>query len=54
MAASKVAIGGKSSNRKKALDILWNMKKDKEVVEESKRILLKHTLSDRNKLTENS
>ena len=34
--------------RKKASDILWNLKKNPEVKKESKRILLKHTLSDRN------
>jgi len=34
--------------RKKASDILWNLKKNPEVNKESKRILLKHTLSDRN------
>ena len=34
--------------RKKAADILWNLKKNPEVKKESTRILLKHTLSDRN------
>ena len=34
--------------RKKASDILWNLKKNPEVRKESNRILLKHTLSDRN------
>ena len=34
--------------RKKASDILWNLKKNPEVKKESKLILLKHTLSDRN------
>jgi len=33
--------------RKKASDILWNLKKNSEVKKESKRILLKHTLSNR-------
>lgn len=42
------------TNRKKALDILWSMKKDKEVVKENQRILSKHTLSDRNRMTNNS
>tara|TARA_R110001632_G_scaffold39718_8_gene99357 strand:+ start:1648 stop:2544 length:897 start_codon:yes stop_codon:yes gene_type:complete len=35
-------------NRKKASDVLWNMKKKSEVINESKRILIRHTLSDRN------
>ena len=34
--------------RKKASDILWNLKKNPEVRKESNRIVLKHTLSDRN------
>jgi deoxyribodipyrimidine photo-lyase len=34
--------------RKKASDLLWNMKKNTEVKKESKRILGKHTLSNRN------
>ena len=34
-------------NRKKASDILWNMKKNSEVQKENKRILAKHTFSDR-------
>lgn len=33
-------------NRKKASDILWNMKKDPEVKKESIRILKKHTIND--------
>ena len=37
-------------NRKRASDILWNMKKDPEVVRESNRILKRHTLQDRNRL----
>ncbi|WP_298765982.1 cryptochrome/deoxyribodipyrimidine photo-lyase family protein [uncultured Polaribacter sp.] len=36
--------------RKKASDILWKMKNDPDVFNESKRILFKHTLSDRNRL----
>jgi deoxyribodipyrimidine photo-lyase len=36
--------------RKKASDILWNMKKNTEVKKESERILRKHTLSNRNSL----
>ena len=34
-------------NRKKASDILWNMKKNSEVKKENQRILAKHTFSDR-------
>ncbi len=40
--------------RKKASDILWNLKKNKIVKEENIRILSKHTLSDRNILLKNS
>ena len=36
--------------RKNASDILWNLKKNAQVKEENKRILLKHTLSNRNLL----
>jgi len=36
--------------RKKASDILWNMKKNTDVKKESERILKKHTLSNRNSL----
>jgi deoxyribodipyrimidine photo-lyase len=36
--------------RKKASDLLWNMKKNTEVKKESKRILGKHTLSNRNSM----
>jgi deoxyribodipyrimidine photo-lyase len=36
--------------RKKASDILWNMKKNTEVKKESERILRKHTLSNRDSL----
>ena len=36
--------------RKKASDILWNMKKNTEMKKESERILRKHTLSNRNSL----
>ena len=39
--------------RKKASDILWNLKKNPEVKKESKRILLKHTLSGRTLLLNN-
>lgn len=35
-------------SRKKASDILWNLKKNSEVKKESQRILQKHTLSNRN------
>jgi deoxyribodipyrimidine photo-lyase len=38
------------TNRKRALDILWNMKNDEDVVNESRRILIKHTLSDRSRM----
>ena len=41
------------ANRKKALDILWHMKEDLDVVKENKRILQKHTLSNRNRLLSN-
>lgn len=37
-------------NRKRASDILWNMKKDSDVVNESYRILKRHTLQDRNRM----
>ncbi|WP_299117347.1 cryptochrome/deoxyribodipyrimidine photo-lyase family protein [uncultured Winogradskyella sp.] len=37
-------------NRKKASDILWNMKKDPDVIRESFRILKRHTISDRNRM----
>ena len=37
-------------NRKKASDILWNLKKNPQVRSESFRILKKHTITDRNKL----
>lgn len=37
-------------NRKRASEILWNMKDDPEVVKESFRILKRHTLSNRNRL----
>ena len=36
--------------RKKASDILWNMKKDPNVQLENKRILTKHTLKDRKRM----
>ncbi len=38
--------------RKKASDILWNMKKDKDVRKENQRILSKHTLKDRKRMLE--
>jgi deoxyribodipyrimidine photo-lyase len=37
-------------NRKRASDILWNMKEDSEVRRESIRILKRHTLRDRNRM----
>lgn len=37
-------------NRKRASDILWNMKKNPEVIRESFRILKRHTLNNRNRL----
>tara|TARA_B110000091_G_C13782277_1_gene461745 strand:- start:398 stop:1891 length:1494 start_codon:yes stop_codon:yes gene_type:complete len=37
-------------NRKKASDILWNLKKNPQVRSESFRILKKHTITDRNNL----
>ena len=37
------------SARKRASDVLWKMKKDKDVIKENNRILKKHTLSDRTK-----
>ena len=37
-------------NRKKASDILWNLKKNPQVRSESFRILKKHTITDRNRL----
>ena len=40
-------------NRKKASDILWKMRKDPEVVMESRKILTKHTIADRNRMIEN-
>ncbi|MCL4129522.1 UNVERIFIED_CONTAM: hypothetical protein GTU68_060752 [Idotea baltica] len=41
------------SARKKASDILWNLKKNPVVQKESIRILNKHTLSDRNRMLRN-
>ncbi|WOC40581.1 FAD-binding domain-containing protein [Polaribacter sp. HL-MS24] len=41
------------TNRKKASDILWNLKKNPLVQEESFRILKRHTLSNRSKLLPN-
>jgi deoxyribodipyrimidine photo-lyase len=40
-------------SRKKASNILYKMRKDPEVIMETRRILKKHTLSDRNKMLEN-
>jgi deoxyribodipyrimidine photo-lyase len=40
-------------NRKRASDILWNMKEDPEVRHESLRILKRHTLKNRNRLLKN-
>ena len=40
-------------NRKRASDILWNMKDDAEVRRESSRILKRHTLSIRNRMLRN-
>ncbi|NRD24127.1 deoxyribodipyrimidine photo-lyase [Winogradskyella litoriviva] len=37
-------------NRKRASEILWNMKKDPEVLRESYRILKRHTLQDRKRM----
>lgn len=41
-------------NRKRASEILWNMKSDKEVLFESKRILKRHTLQDRKRMLRNN
>ena len=38
------------SNRKKASDMLWNMKKDPKVKKENDRILKKHTIKNRNRM----
>ncbi|RNC86484.1 MAG: deoxyribodipyrimidine photolyase [Winogradskyella sp.] len=40
-------------NRKRASDILWNLKKDPEVKKESFRILKRHTIADRNRMLRN-
>jgi deoxyribodipyrimidine photo-lyase len=40
-------------NRKRASDILWNMKNDAEVRRESSRILKRHTISQRNRMLRN-
>ncbi|AUC14972.1 deoxyribodipyrimidine photolyase [Tenacibaculum sp. SZ-18] len=37
-------------NRKRASEILWNMKKDKDVLRESLRILKKHTINNRSRM----
>jgi len=42
-----------NKNRKLASEILWNMKKDPEVVRESFRILQRHTLKDRGRMLKN-
>ena len=39
-----------NSSRKRASDILWNLQKERRVFIESKRILAKHTLPDRNSI----
>ncbi|WP_445747871.1 deoxyribodipyrimidine photo-lyase/cryptochrome family protein [Polaribacter sp.] len=39
--------------RKKASEILWNLRNDPEVVHESAKILLKHTLKDRTRMLRN-
>ena len=39
-----------NSSRKRASDILWNLQKERRVFLESKRILAKHTLPDRNSI----
>ncbi|WP_288954976.1 FAD-binding domain-containing protein [uncultured Polaribacter sp.] len=41
------------SARKRASDILWNMKKNVKVVKENYRILKKHTISDRKRMLKN-
>lgn len=38
------------SARKKAAEILWNLRNDPEVISESRKILIKHTLSDRTRM----
>jgi len=43
-------IVNEKQSRKKASDILWNMKDNTLVKKESNRILKRHTLSDRNKM----
>lgn len=40
-------------SRKKASEILYNMRKDPDVIMETRRILRKHTLSDRNRMLNN-
>ncbi|MDB9754839.1 deoxyribodipyrimidine photo-lyase [Winogradskyella sp.] len=40
-------------NRRRASDLLWNMRNDTEVVRESFRILKRHTISERNRLLRN-
>ncbi len=40
-------------NRKRASEILWNMKDDQEVRRESSRILTRHTISQRNRMLRN-
>ncbi|WP_296317690.1 cryptochrome/deoxyribodipyrimidine photo-lyase family protein [Winogradskyella sp. UBA3174] len=40
-------------NRKRASDILWNMRNDTDVLRESFRILKRHTISERNRLLRN-
>ena len=45
-------INAKSA-RKKASEILWNLRNDPEVIHESTKILLKHTLKDRTRMLRN-
>ena len=47
---NKLGVVDIKENRKRASDILWNMKKDSDVVNESYRILKRHTLQDRNRM----
>ena len=41
------------SARKKASQILWDLRNDASVIQENRRILNKHTLSDRTKMLKN-
>ncbi|NCT10790.1 MAG: deoxyribodipyrimidine photolyase [Flavobacteriia bacterium] len=42
-----------ASARKKAAEILWNLRNNKEVMNENRRILIKHTLTDRTRMLKN-